>query len=113
MAASDHPEEIPEDTRKSAEDRKAASALANLNAEPSPQGNGNVDQAAVSAAMKKLGGGKGGVSLPIRGNVKIEQADVALLVEQLDLAKGKATELLKSNDGNAVKALRAFVQGNV
>lgn len=77
--ASDHPDDAPE-VAKSAEDRKAASALASLNDEASPQARGDVDQAAVSAAMKKLGGGKGGTSLPIRKNVKIEQADVALLV---------------------------------
>lgn len=78
--ASDRPDDAPEDTPKSAEDRKAASALANLNDEASPQSHGNVDQAAVSAAMKKLGGGKGGVNLPVRGNVKIDQGDVSLLV---------------------------------
>lgn len=78
--ASDRPDDAPEDTPKSAEDRKAASALANLNDEASPQSHGNVDQAAVSAAMKKLGGGKGGVNLPVRGNVKIDQGDISLLV---------------------------------
>ena len=81
--ASDRPEDAPEETPKSAEDRKAASALANLNDEASPQSHGNVDQAAVSAAMKKLGGGKGGVNLPVRGNVKIDQGDVSLLVSLL------------------------------
>ena len=30
-------------------------------------------------------------------------------VEELDLTKVKATELLKAHDGNAVKAMRAFV----
>lgn len=81
--ASDRPDDAPEETPKSAEDRKAASALANLNDEASPQSHGNVDQAAVSAAMKKLGGGKGGVNLPVRGNVKIDQGDVSLLVSLL------------------------------
>lgn len=76
--ASDHTE--AEETVKSAEDRKAASALATLTDDASPQARADVDQAAVSAAMKKLGGGKGGANLPIRRNVKIEQADVALLV---------------------------------
>lgn len=83
--ASDRPEDAPEETPKSAEDRKAASALANLNDEASPQSHGDVDQAAVSAAMKKLGGGRGGVNLPVRGNVKIDQGDVALLVSSLPL----------------------------
>lgn len=80
--ASDHPDDAPE-VAKSAEDRKAASALASLNDNndaASPQARSDVDQAAVSAAMKKLGGGKGTTSLPVRKNVKIDQADVAILV---------------------------------
>ena len=81
--ASDNPEDAPEVAKTSAEDRKAVSALASLNDDASPQARGDVDQAAVSAAMKKLGGGAGGkgeISLPIRKNVKIDQADVSLLV---------------------------------
>lgn len=30
-------------------------------------------------------------------------------VDQLDLTKPKATELLREHDGNAVKAIRAFI----
>ena len=30
-------------------------------------------------------------------------------VEELELSKPKATELLKANEGDAVKAMRAFV----
>jgi hypothetical protein len=30
-------------------------------------------------------------------------------VDQLDLTKPKATELLKSHDGDAVQALKAFI----
>lgn len=32
-----------------------------------------------------------------------------LQVEQLDLTKTKATELLKAHDGDATKAIRAFI----
>ena len=31
-------------------------------------------------------------------------------VEELDLTKGKATELLKMHEGDAVRAMRAFVK---
>jgi len=44
-----------------------------------------------------------------RAKVKVDQADVALLVEELDLTKAKATEWLKAHEGNAVKAMTAFV----
>lgn len=30
-------------------------------------------------------------------------------VEELELSKGKATDLLKAHEGDAVKAMRAFV----
>ncbi|DAA77861.1 TPA_exp: Uncharacterized protein A8136_5564 [Trichophyton benhamiae CBS 112371] len=41
--------------------------------------------------------------------VKVAAEDVNLLVDQLDLTKPKATELLREHDGNAVKAIRAFI----
>lgn len=77
---------------KSAEDRKAATALANLDArDESSAAASNVDQDAVSAAMKTLGGAASGAGLgaaakglPARTkNVKVDQADVTLLVRQL------------------------------
>ena len=37
----------------------------------------------------------------------------AVQVEELDLTKMKATELLKAHEGDAIKALRAFVTANV
>lgn len=95
---------------KSAEDRKAASALASLDAfdESSSQ---NVDQDAVTKAMKNLGGSgsTSDVKIGVKKNVKVDPADVALLVDELDLSKAKATELLKSHDGDAVKTLKAYV----
>ncbi|KAG7120877.1 hypothetical protein HYQ46_010865 [Verticillium longisporum] len=44
-------------------------------------------------------------------NVKVEAADVALLVEELEVTKPRATELLKANEGDAVRAMRAGVEG--
>ncbi|KAI8724607.1 hypothetical protein NCS52_00030300 [Fusarium sp. LHS14.1] len=109
MSATD---ETPSQTAKSAEDRKAASALENLDAE-TPSSAQNVDADAVSKAMKTLGGtakSSSGSAAASHKNVKVDAADVALLVEELELPKIKATELLKSNEGDAVKAMRAFVK---
>ncbi|OQU95705.1 hypothetical protein CLAIMM_01883 [Cladophialophora immunda] len=45
----------------------------------------------------------------VKKKVKIAAEDVNLLVEELDLSKTKATELLRSHDGNATLAIKAFV----
>lgn len=119
----------PTAAAKSAEDRKAAAALSSLDSAPddASSSRNNVDQDAVNKAMKNLGAvaagsatgasslsgpaaqGQGASALPIRKNIKVDAADVALLVDQLDLPKPKATELLRSHDGDAVKALKAYV----
>ncbi|RYP44399.1 hypothetical protein DL768_009131 [Monosporascus sp. mg162] len=101
---------------KSAEDRKAAAALASLDARDDAAGavdRSAVDQEAVSKAMKSLEGGGGAAAAEKKNKevkkVKVEAADVALLVDELDLTKPKATELLKAHDGDAVKAMKAFI----
>lgn len=100
-------------TAKSAEDRKAASALASLDAAGNEDNSGKeVDQEAVNKAMKSLGGANAAAApkaAPVK-NVKVDAADVALLVDELELTKPKATEFLKSHDGDAVKAMRAWVK---
>jgi NACalpha-BTF3-like transcription factor len=100
-------------TAKSAEDRKAASALASLDAAGNDDAAGKeVDQDAVNKAMKSLGGVKSTqtpAAAPAK-NVKVDAADVNLLVEELELPKPKAVELLKAHDGDAVKALRAWIK---
>lgn len=120
-------DELPS-AAKSAEDRKAASALASLDAASSSANDDgssakNVDHDAVSKAIKSLGGGAGagalkkpsaasssaaGGAAPAKA-VKVDAADVALIVAQLELSKPKATELLKAHEGDAVKAMAAFV----
>lgn len=117
-AAVDVEDELP--AAKSAEDRKAASALASLDAnndDAAAAAARDVDQEAVNKAMKSLGGGGAASSgtnasaakaAPVK-NVKVDAADLALVVDQLELTRAKATELLKAHDGDAVKAMRAFV----
>ncbi|KAL2361490.1 hypothetical protein RJZ56_005627 [Blastomyces dermatitidis] len=41
--------------------------------------------------------------------VKVTAEDVGLLVDQLDLTKVKATELLKTHEGDSIKAIRAYI----
>ncbi|EQK98545.1 hypothetical protein OCS_05743 [Ophiocordyceps sinensis CO18] len=121
-------EELPaEPTAKSAEDRKAASALASLDAshdDAAAAASKNVDRKAVDEAMKRLGGvasssaaaasassaskAKAAAATPVK-NIKVDPADVALVVDQLDFSRPKAMELLKAHDGDAVKAMRAYV----
>lgn len=97
----------------SAEDRKAASALANLDG-----GDGDssasasaVDAAALSKATKVVPSASAAAAAAApKKNVKVDAADVALLVDECDLSKVKATELLRSFDGNLEATLRDFVK---
>ncbi|KAM7206688.1 hypothetical protein V8F33_000331 [Rhypophila sp. PSN 637] len=93
---------------KSAEDRKAAAALSKLDARGDDESAAPaVDKELVKNAMDALGGG--GAKAEVK-KVKVDAADVNLLVDQLELSKPKATELLKAHDGNAVAAMRAWLQ---
>lgn len=94
-----------------AEDRKAASALANLDANDDAAGASSapVDMAAINKATKGGAAAAAAAAKDTYKNVKVEAADVALLVEELELPKPKATELLKRHEGDAVKAMRAYV----
>ncbi|KAF9885824.1 hypothetical protein FE257_012296 [Aspergillus nanangensis] len=113
-----------------AEDRKAAAALSALNPNviASDSGSGakqpsSADQEALGKAMSRLEIAAGQDSskkqtIPAaqkeaevvrKKAVKVTSEDINLLVEQLDLTKIKATELLKLHDGDAKKALIAFI----
>ncbi|KAI1804279.1 hypothetical protein F4811DRAFT_553106 [Daldinia bambusicola] len=103
-------------TAKSAEDRKAAAAMASLDTRGDDASSSNaVDQEAVSKAMKSLGNGSSAGAAKDIKKVKVDAADVSLLVavrlkvDELDLSKAKATELLKAHDGDAVLAMKAFI----
>ncbi|KAI0539792.1 hypothetical protein GGR58DRAFT_499830 [Xylaria digitata] len=92
---------------KSAEDRKAAAALASMDSSGDGTEAAEVDATAVSKAMKNLGTAPAAVKEVKK--VKVDAADVALLVDELELTKQKATELLKAHDGDAVRAMRTFI----
>ena len=67
-------------TAKSAEDRKAAAALSKLDAREDETASRGVDQEAVSRAMNTLGGDKKATEKAELKKVKVDAADVALLV---------------------------------
>ncbi|ORY57139.1 uncharacterized protein BCR38DRAFT_355012 [Pseudomassariella vexata] len=95
---------------KSAEDRKAAAAMAKLDARDEDASSSHVDQEAASKALKNMRApAAAAAEKKEMKKVKVEAADVALLVEELDLTKPKATELLKAHDGDAVAAMKAFI----
>ncbi|KAL2216764.1 hypothetical protein M432DRAFT_592708 [Thermoascus aurantiacus ATCC 26904] len=65
---------------------------------------------AADAAGTKAAGKKEGEAEAVKKKaVKVAAEDVALLVDHLDLTKNKATELLKAHDGDATKAIKAFI----
>ncbi|KAI3391646.1 hypothetical protein diail_7014 [Diaporthe ilicicola] len=101
-------EEEVQDKAKSAEDRKAAAALSKLDARDDDVAGASVDQEGLSKAMNKLNVSKAAETKDLK-KVKVDAADVTLLVDELDLTKPKATELLKQHEGDAVKAMRAFI----
>ncbi|GAB1310188.1 Huntingtin-interacting protein K [Madurella fahalii] len=108
-ATSGDVEDEVQHTAKSAEDRKAAAALSKLDTHGDDEAvpAREVDQEAVKNAMSAL---SGGADKKETKKVKVDAADVNLLVEELELSKPKATELLKAHDGNAVQAMRAYLQ---
>ncbi|SMR42199.1 unnamed protein product [Zymoseptoria tritici ST99CH_1E4] len=109
-----------------AEDRKAAQAMSSLdakgddNAAPKKE----VDLKALEKAMKDFEinqkpktSSTGGTAVKKeeapKKIVKVDPADVALLIDQLDLNKAKATELLREHDADVLKAMRTWVSSAV
>ncbi|KAK0669377.1 hypothetical protein QBC41DRAFT_224019 [Cercophora samala] len=95
----------------SAEDRKAAAALSNLDSSADNNtDSAQVDQAAATNALNSVSEKKAPAEAAAKSKVKVDAGDVALLVAELEVTKARATELLKQNDGDAVKTIRAFLQ---
>ncbi|KAI5370400.1 Putative nascent polypeptide-associated complex subunit alpha-like, UBA domain-containing protein [Septoria linicola] len=114
----DAPDVVP----ASKEDRKAAAALSSLDANPTEDGKPKkeTDLKALSEAMKNLDmtaakpkpAGTSAVAKKEEAPkklIKVDAADVTLLVDQLDLSKTKATDLLRAHDADALKAIKAWV----
>lgn len=113
-------------------DRKAAAAMSSLDVKTEEQDDSaapkkEVDQKALAEAMKFLSvgqdsnaavkktaeGGKKKDAEPPKPLLKVDAADVALLVEQLDLPKARATDLLRANEADVEKAMGAWVVAGV
>ncbi|KAK5110255.1 hypothetical protein LTR62_006108 [Meristemomyces frigidus] len=104
-----------------AEDRKAAAALSSLDtrATENETPKREVDLRALNDAMKNLSAAQDRTSTSAAGAkkeeaakrpvVKVDQTHVALVAEQLDMSKIKATELLRAHDVDPVKAMTAWV----
>ncbi|KAI4160401.1 MAG: hypothetical protein LQ342_005725 [Letrouitia transgressa] len=115
----------------SAEDRKAAAALSSLDSRNAEEEDSkaqtskakNIDQEALRRAISRLEVSSGEKVL---GEVserakkvaedkrkEKEAAERRRAIDELDLSKTKATDLLKAHEGDAVKAMRAFVTASV
>ncbi|KAJ6161467.1 hypothetical protein N7470_004863 [Penicillium chermesinum] len=111
-SATGGPDVVEKKPPVNAEDRKAAAALSSLNENEiadssSPKGTGAADQEALGKAMSRLEmtSGQGFLSLMSDSIITVFPRQI----DQLDLNKVKATELLRANDGDVVGALRAFI----
>ncbi|OGM43491.1 hypothetical protein ABOM_008065 [Aspergillus bombycis] len=125
-SAHSEPGAVDQHRPANAEDRKAAAALSSLNTTEIGADSGakppvSADQEALGKAMsrleiaagqdagKKTAGPQKEAEVVRKKAVKVTSEDISLLVEQLDLTKVKATELLKSNNGDAKQAIKAFI----
>ncbi|KAL4887970.1 hypothetical protein BDV59DRAFT_206504 [Aspergillus ambiguus] len=130
-SAAPDPDVVEQHLPANAEDRKAAAALSSLNtteiaADTVAKPPSSTDQEALGKAMSRLeiAAGQGSSKKPageaqkkqaevVKKAVKVSSEDVNLLVDQLDLNKIKATELLRLHEGDARKAIRAFITPSV
>ncbi|KAL9111479.1 MAG: hypothetical protein Q9227_004157 [Pyrenula ochraceoflavens] len=121
-----------------AEDRKAAAALSTLSADTqnltsTPALPSAADQEALAGAINRLEKTSAASSSATatkneseksekekaveaqrekekaRRKIKVSGEDVGVLVEELDLSKGKATELLRRYEGDLGRAIRGFI----
>ena len=134
-AVSDAVDEAAPPAAASAEDRKTHAAMSALESsrgvdEDSQKPSNKIDANAISDAISRLEvadqAGKTSAEDPNeerrkkredeikerdrRAKIKVNQADVTTLVEECDLTKTKATELLRAHEGDFEQALRAFVR---
>jgi len=83
-----------------ADDDSAASTSTNTTSDPSALGEALGSISAVPTPTPPK---------PVNVAVKVKQEDVALVMEQFELSKPKATDALRKNGGDVVATLRALV----
>lgn len=98
-------EDEVQDTAKSAEDRKAAAAMASMDANGDDAGSSAVDKEAASKAMKSLGGTGAAAAGAGADNkkVKVDAADVALLVRLFVLYVSLLVPQVSEEEGKACR----------
>ncbi|EPS30576.1 hypothetical protein PDE_05528 [Penicillium oxalicum 114-2] len=132
-SATANPDAVVQQVPSNAEDRKAAAALGSLNTEgvsseaaPS-KGLTNAQQEVLNKAMSRLEVAAGQTSdskkkmaetqkkqpETQKKAVKVNAADVTLLVEQLELNKNKATDLLRAHEGDVTRAIKAYITPSI
>jgi len=108
------PEDLPTPLPTNAEDAKTLKALSNLDAhaddEVSSQSANNTNAEALGKATAGLGSLSASTPAPAKkAVVKVSQDDVQLIVNEMEVSKAKATELLKENGADVVKTLKAMI----
>ncbi|KAF1838736.1 hypothetical protein BDW02DRAFT_626806 [Decorospora gaudefroyi] len=91
-----------------ASDLKAQALLSALDAQEAESTKKEVDGQALDKAMKGLSV-QNKPAASERKNVKVEPADVTLLVNELEVSKAKAMDLLRAHEGDVVRAMSGFV----
>ncbi|KAJ6256820.1 hypothetical protein Dda_8688 [Drechslerella dactyloides] len=104
---------------KNAEDAKTLKALSNLDthssledSSPAASANTNaeaLDKATAGLSSLSVSGGKAAEAGGKKVVVKVSAEDVAVIVEEMEVAKAKATELLRANGADLNKTLKAMI----
>ncbi|GAB7338061.1 hypothetical protein MBLNU457_4429t1 [Dothideomycetes sp. NU457] len=101
--------DAPSTSKKEIDQKALGDALKQLDIN---KGSSNNASSATTSEAKKRADAKRAEEERVaeeRRKVKVDAGDVALLTEQLDVSKVRATDLLKANGGDAVKAMSAWV----
>ncbi|KAK6347298.1 hypothetical protein TWF696_007370 [Orbilia brochopaga] len=104
---------------KNAEDAKTLKALSNLDTHssledstPTASANTNaeaLDKATAGLSSLSAGAGKTAEAAGKKVVVKVSADDVAVIVEEMEVTKAKATELLRANGADLAKTLKAMI----
>ncbi|KAF3938783.1 hypothetical protein ABW19_dt0202224 [Dactylella cylindrospora] len=119
MSTSHDAEETPPPPTN-AEDAKTLKALSALDAGHSSLDDNSSSSASANTNVEALGKATAGLSSLSAGKpadaagakkvtVKVAAEDVALIVEEMEISKVKATELLRANGADLNKTLRAMI----
>ncbi|KAF3918351.1 hypothetical protein ABW21_db0207878 [Orbilia brochopaga] len=105
---------------KNAEDAKTLKALSNLDTHssldedstPTASANTNaeaLDKATAGLSSLSAGAGKAAEAGGKKVIVKVSPEDVAFIVEEMEVTKAKATELLRANGADLATTLKAMI----